>query len=214
MVVLRRGPVPMAATPPRRFTLADAMILVAATALGIAISREGQRSVSSIILFLDGIGTPDPFARLKPVLSPPARGIVAWGPVLTCWALALLALRLRRPRPGRRRLFASPGVAACFFAVLLVAFRTAESAWTSSLTYDVYGADLVWSSLQTPNLPHALQDGSTSATVGFGVAALWIWMAVSGRWRPEPHWIDRMGRILGVTWLVVIPLRLWFDVFR
>ncbi len=198
--------------PDRRFSLADAMVLVAATAAGFAISREGQRSLSA--LFVDGGPGVDSLERLKPVLGPLARGIFAWGPVLTCWALALLALRLRPPRPARRRLFAPPGVAACFLATLLVGFGTVESAWRSCLVPDFVGVDVIHATPRIPELARVLQVGSTSATVGFGIAALWIWMTAAGRWRPEPHWIDRAGRILGVTWLVAIPLRLWFDVFR
>jgi hypothetical protein len=207
--------VPVTTKPDRRFTLADAMVLVAATAAGIAIAREGQRSLTTILLFVDGGPRVDFFERLKRVLSPLARGTVVWGPVLTCWALALLALRLRRPRPIRRRLFAPPGVAACFIAMVLVGFGTAESAWKSCMSpdFDVIGGYVIHAAPRAPELVRALQGGSTSATVGFGVAALWIWMAISSRWRSEPHWIDRAGRILGVTWLVVIPLRLWFDVF-
>ena len=39
------------------------------------------------------------------------------------------------------------------------------------------------------------------------VAAAWLGLALSRRWRPEPGWIDRVGRLIGVLWL----LTLYFD---
>ncbi|MGO9465878.1 MAG: hypothetical protein ACLQIB_23780 [Isosphaeraceae bacterium] len=31
-------------------------------------------------------------------------------------------------------------------------------------------------------------------------------LMVSGRWRSEPGWVDRMGRLLGITWIAVAVL--------
>ena len=38
---------------------------------------------------------------------------------------------------------------------------------------------------------------------GYAVAAAWLALAVAGRWRPERSWIDRLGRVLGVAWIVI-----------
>ena len=40
-----------------------------------------------------------------------------------------------------------------------------------------------------------------SAPCGFTVAAIWLLLGLSGRWRPEKSWIDRLGRLLGVVWI-------------
>jgi hypothetical protein len=50
-----------------------------------------------------------------------------------------------------------------------------------------------------------------SAPCGFTVAAIWLLLALSGRWRPERSWIDRLGRLLGLVWMacaiaVSVPL--------
>lgn len=50
-----------------------------------------------------------------------------------------------------------------------------------------------------------------SAPCGFTVAVVWLLLALSGRWRPEKSWIDRLGRLLGVVWIaytiaVSVPL--------
>jgi hypothetical protein len=29
-------------------------------------------------------------------------------------------------------------------------------------------------------------------------------LAFSRRWRPEPSWIDRLGRVLGLYWLLML----------
>jgi hypothetical protein len=42
-----------------------------------------------------------------------------------------------------------------------------------------------------------------SAPCGCTVAAIWLLLVLSGRWRPERSWIDRLGRLLGVVWIAV-----------
>ena len=55
--------------------------------------------------------------------------------------------------------------------------------------------------------------GATAAHVL--TAAGWSVLIFDRRWRPEPSWIDRAGRCLGIYWLaagVVIPfLRLFLS---
>ncbi len=43
------------------------------------------------------------------------------------------------------------------------------------------------------------------------VAASWLILAVSGRWRREADWIDRAGCILGAMIIGSIPIALIFD---
>jgi hypothetical protein len=35
----------------------------------------------------------------------------------------------------------------------------------------------------------------------YGVAGAWLALALAGWWRPEPSWVDRLGRALGLGWL-------------
>ncbi len=40
--------------------------------------------------------------------------------------------------------------------------------------------------------------------VGFALLAAWgVWLC-AGRWRPRPHWRDRLGRGLGAVWLALL----------
>jgi hypothetical protein len=41
------------------------------------------------------------------------------------------------------------------------------------------------------------------------VAVAWLALAVTGRWHPERSWIDRLGRALGLGWLVIFLLSIW-----
>ena len=41
------------------------------------------------------------------------------------------------------------------------------------------------------------------------VAAAWLILALCGRWHPEPSWVDRAGRGLGLGWLVLFLLGAW-----
>ena len=42
---------------------------------------------------------------------------------------------------------------------------------------------------------------TTSDRVGLVVAGAWLILALSGRWRADPGWIDRLGCALGACWV-------------
>src|SRR3954453_6913158 len=99
----------MVPSVPRRFTLLDAMVVIAAIAVGLL---------------------PIPF--LLDVWTFSLAGSPYWRFLLLCGSMvdgmlcsfaltlgpALLALRLRRPRPRLRRVFRQPGTAACTAVVV------------------------------------------------------------------------------------------------
>ena len=39
---------------------------------------------------------------------------------------------------------------------------------------------------------------------GFAVASAWLVLWENGRWRPQPSWTDRLGRLLGLFWVLTI----------
>ncbi len=45
---------------------------------------------------------------------------------------------------------------------------------------------------------HMIQRGYVAA----GVAGAWFLLVLAAWWRPEPNWIDRLGRVLGFLWIV------------
>ena len=92
--------------PLRRFTLADAMVLIAATAIAFAfVQFQG----------LPWILAEKWFPPHDKILRPPEDGDLAAliSSFLIPWTVALCFLRFNRPQPSRRRLFMRPGFVAC-----------------------------------------------------------------------------------------------------
>lgn len=166
----------------RRFTIADGMILVAASAVGLLLVREYAASLHIVYRRASA-------SRLLEVVEGVSECLAAAGMV------ALIPIRLQRPRPGLRRLARQPGFAACcaLAAVLalgflqglvLVLFRDVQKAWGGT-----------WPFQQLWEIGVAFRGP-------FAVAGAWLVLLLSGRWRAEPSWVDRLGRFLGMVWLV------------
>ncbi len=106
------------------------------------------------------------------------------GVVLIFWGFAFsltpafLIIRLRRPRPSFRDLVLQPGVVACEATLL------GHGLTVSQALFEWLPEPLYW------------------AAVATSIPLAWAALAMRGRWRPEPGWIDRLGRILGVCWVV------------
>ncbi len=180
----------MTASVRRKFTILDGMILVAAIACGFALRRAFLNSFHGVWVI-----------QGESWLMRNARGL-NWAatPFLTMLTPTVLLLRLRRPRPRQIELFRQPGLAAGCAAILPIAMSLAcfirESAGRSGELQDplsAAGAGL-----------HFQYVGSYR--VGCWVLGSWLALFLSGRRRPERSWIDRIGRILGIGWLVVLVL--------
>lgn len=183
---------------PRRFSISDAAVMTAATAVGLAWYATADRDIVLAHLAAAWPGGPDA-RRVVTTLA-----VDAWfcWPMAFVWSLAALALSLRSPRPRLTRLMRQPGfVASCSVAVvglLLV------------LPVLVADAALDFASPLTP-WGHVTFDWETANAAGLAVAAGWVVSWLAGRWRPEPSWTDRMGRALGVYWVAMVPAYLWIS---
>jgi len=121
-------------------------------------------------------------------------------PFLLAWTLTVLVLRFRRPRPPRRVLMRQPG----FVAGCAVTLATALTFWPLlvGLLAGIPTVDIrtrlpsrFWAELGTG-------DGAAEA-IGLAVVTAWLTLILTRGWHPEPTWIDRLGRILGVCWIVL-----------
>jgi hypothetical protein len=176
----------MQTVPPRKFSLADAMVLIAAIALGFCLVRltspPGSDIWSSLSMAKGGMST---FVMIQN-----AGQLV--GPFLVTLTFALLMLRLRRPRPHLRRVLSQPGSTACIAATIAI---VVEIVWIGSLL--AVGSRFIH--LSTVFVSYAQQ-------VSFAVLGGWTVLAVSGRWRNDPSWIDRAGRVMGMAWIVMTAI--------
>ena len=163
----------------RPFTISDAMILVAATALSLAFVKSTSASHS---WWTAQFGGPTPLSRKVDEWS------IYWSTFAIPWNVAYLIIRLRRPRPGRGELARQPGFVACLAAALSMVV---------SLTYMLSAYVINGFPAVSWVLP-----GPVAGSCGFAVLGAWstIWFGALTRF--ERGWIDTIGTVLGVGWML------------
>jgi hypothetical protein len=177
------------------------MILVAATAVGLWLTTWSQGAFA-----MAGMRWSNVYDECLEALSgSPTRGIVARAlelvlaavmavyliaPVTGLLTLSLLPLRLMSPRPRRRRLARQPGF-------------TATCAASIAFVFVGVGLARVVADMSYPRSTGLAEIVELWGTLLAGVAVLvsWVCLLISGRWRAEPSWIDRLGRAMGVFWI-------------
>jgi hypothetical protein len=187
----------------RRITLFDLMVLTAATAIGLSLVQFGwprKAGWAWIFTALDFPSTRGGYPSKAWVL-PLAERVSPFLPCLAAWSGAFLVTRLRGPRPRWRRLVLQPGLVA---AVVSLSVLTIESIMlVGSAKID---GRFGWSS------PARVADFVANGVVmlahhaGWAVAVSWLTLVLIGRWRPERSWVDRAGRALGCTWIIIGPI--------
>jgi hypothetical protein len=172
---------------PRRFALVDTMILVAALSVGSLAVRATLPTLDSMQFNLSRAQSPGMrrFLALK-------IGLSAFIPYLAALTPAMLILRLRQPRPTLRHVGRQPGMVACTVATIAMAI---ETLWIGSLLW--IGSGFIHA--ETIFVGYAQQ-------VSFAVVGAWLALALSGRWRTENSWIDRLGCLFGWLWVGVTVL--------
>lgn len=168
----------------RAFATIDAMVLIAAIGIGLAVIR----------LF-----SPAYYVWPHTPIPPPtwvewsAFVIPAWAfytmPVPAVLTLSVLALRARRPVSPVRLTFGDAGVVAALGASVAI---------TAGVVYFVL--DLRITSWHETPFEYA------TYSAGVAVAAAWAGLAATGSWRSQRDWIDLLGRILGCYWMLLVPV--------
>ena len=175
------------AKPRRRFRIYDGMILIAAVAVGMA----------AIPFYL-----PEAIDIQKNAKTPKDMFVLCVYLVLGCLPIVSLTgvglgiSRLLPPRPTGRCMARQPG----FTVYLANAFAMA---WVIiiAVTISISGKySLRGFSIHTGELAKIF----TPMLIGPSVVCSWALLVIGQRWRPEPSWIDRSGRLLGAFWI------LWF----
>ena len=173
------GPMPQPIR--RRFTLADAMILIAAAAVGIAAARWWHQITEQ---------EPPTFQKKYFLLN----GEII--PIYLSWFFlpftpAMIAIRLRKPRPTYRRLFWQPGIQVSTAVGCAVVCPVLEWGSIALIPTDAFAHHFPF---------YAIGNGLTTM-VGPMVAVSWLIAFLVGRRRSEAGWIDRGGRVLGWVWI-------------
>lgn len=172
------GPAQSAATI-RRFGLLDALILIAS--LGPGIDETRFKVELALEFHRAAEGWPnwtvnDQILSWLLVISSSLKAFLYW------IMLATLILRFRRPRPPVPRTMLLPGTVACFGPICAVLVDAIIAAWSRAM------------SPITLNLLTILP--------ALFVLGAWAALYFAGQYSPERSWIDRLGRCLGVLWIV------------
>jgi succinate dehydrogenase hydrophobic anchor subunit len=173
----------------REFDRFDAIVLFAATVVGFGLIRAWERAFGLATVFDPGIWHGQIVDRVTAVTIP----------FLLQWTVACLLLRLRRPRPNWRRVARQPGTAACVAAMLAIAYA---SFWTTLTVIKVRSIQRAYMKGYIPSARSYFY-WIYGDPVAFWVLGAGLTLALGCRWRSEPSWIDRLGRILGLAWIMV-----------
>jgi hypothetical protein len=192
----------------RKLTVLDAMILVAATAAALAVMRSQWPTHLGI---QDAYTDSTHALRLSNLLMIIRNHLYFASYMIAMWTLSCLILRLRQPRPALRLLTRETGMVACVAAVIVLAIRMMINFGSMISVLAIDGVYSVAGLTVLDLFPNELI--SIPSEIGCAVTAAWIIQAISGRWRCEPNWIDRVGRSTGAFWIATIPFS-WFSVHR
>jgi len=180
----------------RKFGLLDSMILVAAMATWSAALRYFGPATNwgnwSSIWIVGGGG----WVRILQRQT---------GLLLFILSVSTVLLRLRAPRPNWRRLWRQPGVTACVAAtlgILVFAVSKVVSYHAGLKQWEYFAPAAFWY-----QWPYA----------GPAVIGAWLALLCTRRWRAERSTIDRLGRLIGVCWLIEfllaeMPGRRWVSI--
>ncbi|WP_435018656.1 hypothetical protein TA3x_000640 [Tundrisphaera sp. TA3] len=191
----------------RRFTLLDAMLVVAAFAAILAVHRWNDMGTEWWTFFRNLRDRRLWSWKIIPEIPFRLAGDASF-PMLIL-SFTVFASRLMSPRPRWRRLARQPGFVACLAIVpagiIGLALTIIEVNRFSAVAYPSGGLLAkerlsVW--LQTLSM-------TLAEPCGFAVAMAWSTQALVGGWRPKDDWVDRLGRVVGCTWVAMAMARLF-----
>ena len=190
----------MSRTNRRMPTLLDAVLLIGSAAIGLGMFQWAHRSMfRGWIWMLDhGLPAAGDWRAIHVVVTC-SDMMALFIPIAGPWTILLLLLRFRPPHPRWKTIWRQPGMAACL-AVL--------AGWCWSLLAALLAFDATHLAPPIHVVPPSawmqkyLSDG-IFMYIGLAVTVTWLQLGISGRWRRSADWIDFMGRIVGLLWIVI-----------
>ena len=173
------------AEPARRFTLLDAIVLVFVSALMLSADRVVRRLWT--------------YEDQLPGLVPPT--MLGWHLALMVPSVVLFPYQLTRRADRQRFRDGAPGLMVHLVVTMIVIVQLAQWVSTTLAVFSVSGS----AGLDSIRWPVEVIDflpGEARNFTGLTVATSWLTLATIGRWAPERAWDDRLGRIIGVLWIV------------
>jgi hypothetical protein len=189
----------------RPFRIVDYMILIAALFCALAWDRGAVLAALRQLPYLPG--------SFGQFLLQARATVVLYLPFLIAGSVAQIAFRMQPPRLPWLRLRQQPGTVACAVATALlipVGLMILELHLFSGRPPLVVCVQIA-EDLKPDRLAIA------GTTIGLAVLVAWIVLKWTGQWNPEASWIDRLGRVLGVGWIIMIlggTLELLIDLLR
>ena len=181
----------------RDFHILDAIVLIAATAVGLAGYIAVQRYLQR-----EGPAPPGGYDRLPFEISLRfrvhdfCRGFPC---LLLAWGFAVLLLRLRTPRPRLRRMFRAPGAAACLAVFVMLTLRATELLVTLFVraVRPLHASTISWA----PSFVDTL--GSVGEAAGPGIFALWVILVVNRALILSRDWLEIFALAVTFGWIVL-----------
>jgi hypothetical protein len=185
----------------RKLTVADAMLLVAALAIGLVwvdaskVADDNYRAILGPMSFVHEMV----WTKLEKTWASLRTDL----PCIITLMTALLVVGLRRPRPDLPHLMRQPGFVACSgvaFALVIEIVRALIFTLRQIVRHDwvleAHGHHhrFLWLEAMLPQV--------SPVEVGLIVAAYWMALILGSRWRPQPQWLDRIGIAFGFFWII------------
>ena len=168
---------------PRKLRFSDIMILIGALGAAVIVDRQGTLGLYKL--------TPRQMSYEGSIVVAVDYQFQKLMPFIIIYTAAFTGIQIIQPGVKGRRVGERPGGVLCAIVCLAftILFAWLEVAWKMG-----------WHRGQALVFWHYVP------YISLVVAASWSTLFVSGRWNPEPHWMDRMGRALGAVWLIPLLL--------
>ena len=177
----------------RRFGIADGLLLIAGLAAGLGFIRTVSPNLTPGEVW-DALVHPAEGWSLRYAFAISGDlGVLVAIPFFAAFTPACLILHVIPPRPTWRQLRRRPGFVACLVAtgaivtIAVATVLTTPSAWDTGTFFE----------------DHVQSQLLGGAVAGTGSLCAWLTMCVCGVRRPRPTWMDRLGRLLGIAWIIL-----------